>query len=36
MSGPAMLAILILAATLLVPLLLYGMTRGLGSYWLGP
>jgi len=36
MSGPAMLAIVILAATLAVPLLLYGMAHGPGSHWLGP
>jgi len=36
MSGPATLAIIIFAATLLVPLLLYGVAHGLGSYWLGP
>ena len=36
MSGPAMLAIVILAATLVVPLVLYGMALGIGSHWLGP
>jgi len=36
MSGPAMLAIVILAATLVVPLILYSMAHGLGSHWLGP
>jgi len=36
MSGPGVLATLLLAAMLLVPLILYGMAHGLGSYWLGP
>ena len=36
MSGPGVLAALILAAALAVPLLLYGMAHGLGSHWLGP
>jgi len=36
MSGPATLAIIILAATLLVPLILYGVANGLGSHWLAP
>jgi hypothetical protein len=36
MSGPATLAIIILAATLVVPLILYGMALGIGSHWLGP
>jgi len=36
MSGPGVLAALILAATLAVPLILYGCAHGLGSYWLGP
>jgi len=35
MSGPATLAIIIFAATLAVPLLLYGMAHGLGAHWLG-
>jgi len=34
--GPAVLAVVILAATVLVPLILYGVAHGLGSHWLGP